>query len=182
MLKDQRELSAAFRLHKSWVGWRVPEYATITEHTSSEFGMAMHEDAKKSNAIMLNKKYVTATTARIAEYVGTGGSLDINNPKEAIVVYGWIMEHLADWLNHMENPQLIKKEVPIVGLREFNRLANILFPVAHRYGYFKKPEVTMANCVMALFSGTVNTESVEHRFNDTIMRRIEAAYRRNGGK
>ncbi|MCT7476054.1 hypothetical protein N5V81_13805 [Escherichia coli] len=47
-------------------------------------------------------------------------------------------EHLADWLNYLENPTLIYREVPIEGLRQFNVLASKLFPVANRYGYFKE--------------------------------------------
>ncbi|MGL5397279.1 MAG: hypothetical protein ACRDBQ_18680 [Shewanella sp.] len=181
-MSRQNEMSAAFHLYKSWVGWRVPEYATITDHTASEFGMAMHDDQKKANAILLNKKFVQATTADIAEYASKGGALDINDPNDAIKVYGWLMEHLADWLDHMENPQLIKRTVPIDGLRKFNRLANILFPVANRYGYYKKPALTMADRVMAIFQGHHDPEQQTHRFNDTIMRRIELAYRRNGGR
>lgn len=71
---------------------------------------------------------------------------------------------------------------PMDGLRKFNILANKLFPVAHRYGYFKKPEITMSTALQSMFTPNVRVEQTRHRFNDTIMRRLEIAYRRLGGK
>jgi len=173
--------TAAFHLFHSWVGWRIPEYSTLTAYATQEYGLFLPEDKQKARAILLNKKFVMYRPFEIAQYLATGGALDINDPQDGIKVYGWIMEHLANWIKHIETPQLLPKPIPIVGLREFNVLANKLFPVANRYGYFKKPEATMADAVASLF-GEVKLTQQQHRFNDTLIKRIEAGYRKRGGK
>lgn len=173
--------TAAFHLFHSWVGWRIPEYATLTNYATQEYGLFLPEDKNKARAILLNKKFSSYRPFEVAEYLATGGALDINDPLDGIKVYGWIMEHLADWIHHLEHAQLMPKAVPIVGLRQFNVLANKLFPVANRYGYYKKPEATMADAVASLF-GEVKLEQQHHRFNDTLIRRIEAAYRKQQGR
>lgn len=168
--------SAAFYLFHGWVGWRVPEYATLTKYATQEYGLFLPEDKNKAKAILLNRKFVMYRPFEIAEYITTGGALDINDPNDAIRVYGWIMEHLSNWLDHLDKPQLFPKHPPMDGLRKFNKLANLLFPVANRYGYFKKPEVTMSIALQSLFT-PVKLEQTMHRFNDTIMKRIENRYR-----
>ncbi|QVW55142.1 hypothetical protein pEaSNUABM29_00098 [Erwinia phage pEa_SNUABM_29] len=173
--------SAAFMLFKAWVFFRVPEYATITQYAREEHGLFLPEDPKKRNALLLNMKPIYLHPSDAAEYLATGGALDINDPNDGIKVYGWIMEHLSDWLKFLETPQLFDRDVPIEGLRQFNVLASKLFPVANRYGYFKKPEVTMGVALQSLF-GQVRLETQQHRFNDTIMKRIEIAYRLRGGR
>ena len=178
---SEKKRSAAFMLFKAWVFFRVPEYATITTYASQEHGLFLPEDPKKRQALLLNMKPIYLHPSEAAEYLATGGALDVHDPHDGIKVYGWIMEHLADWLNYLENPTLIYREVPIEGLRQFNVLASKPFPVANRYGYFKKPTATMADCVQSLF-GQVRLESKLHRFNDTIMKRIEYAYRARGGR
>ena len=172
--------SAAFMLFNKWVAWRVPEWTTITQYMSQEHGLFLPDDEKKAKAILLNKKTVYMRPFEVAVYAETGAALDVNDPNDGIIVYGYIMEHLADWLHYMQEPHLTTRKVPIEGLRQFNALACKLFPVANRYGYFKKPEVTMATSVQALF-GEVRLEAQQNRFNDTIMRRIETIYRKRGG-
>lgn len=174
--------SAAFYLFHAWIGWRIPEYATMTRYALEEHGIFVPENKDKAKAILLNKKFVMYRPSEIAEYLATGGALDINDPNDAIKVYGWIMEHLADWLHHLEQPQMFLRHPPMDGLRKFNRLANQLFPVANRYGYFKRPEDTMSTALQSLFTPQVRVEQTRHRFNDTIMRRLEMTYRRMGGK
>lgn len=174
--------SAAFYLFHAWIGWRIPEYATLTRYALEEYGIFVPENKDKAKAILLNKKFVMYHPSDIAEYLATGGALDINDPTDAIKVYGWIMEHLANWLHHLEQPQMFPMYPPMDGLRKFNILANKLFPVAHRYGYFKKPEITMSTALQSMFTPNVRVEQTRHRFNDTIMRRLEIAYRRLGGK
>lgn len=177
-----KKRSAAFYLFHAWIGWRIPEYATLTRYALEDHGIFVPENKDKAKAILLNKKFVMYRPAEIAEYITTGGALDINDPNDAIRVYGWIMEHLANWLHQLETPQMFPKRPPMDGLRKFNKLANMLFPVANRYGYFKKPEVSMSMALQSLFTPTVRQEAVRHRFNDTLMRRIEVAYRRLGGR
>jgi len=171
------EKSAAFYLFHTWIGWRVPEYATLTSYATSEHGLFLPEDKKKAQAILLNQKTIFAHPCEVAEYLGTGMPLAINDPTDAKRVYGWIMEHMADWLTHMNEPQLMKRSLPIEGLRQFNQLANKLFPVAHRYGYYKKPEVTMSSALQGLFTGRVETNVETHRFNDTLIARLENFHR-----
>ncbi len=48
--------SAAFMLFHKWVGWRVPEWTTISTYMSQEHGLFLPEDEKKARAILLNKK------------------------------------------------------------------------------------------------------------------------------
>ena len=172
--------SAAFMLFHKWVGWRVPDWTTISTYMSQEHGLFLPEDEKKARAILLNKKTVYMRPFEVAVYAETGAALDVHDPHDGIIVYGYIMEHLADWLNYMQTPHLTIRKVPMEGLRQFNALARKLFPVANRYGYFKKPEVTMVVSVQALF-GEVRLETERHQFNDTIMHRIEQIYRRRGG-
>lgn len=174
--------SPAFYLFHSWYGWRVPEYATMTTYAREEHGLFLPEDKNKAKAVLLNKKTVFMTVSQAAEYLASGMSLDINDPDEdALPVYKFIMEHLNDWLSYMTRPSLIQRKIPINGLREFNTLANKLFPVANRKGYFKKPEVSMS-MQLASFFEEVKPVQVQHRFNDQLMMMIESAYRKRGGR
>ncbi|ANZ48912.1 hypothetical protein HOV30_gp062 [Erwinia phage Derbicus] len=174
--------SPAFYLFHSWYGWRVPEYATLTQYAREEHGLFLPEDRNKAKAILLNKKTVFMTVAQAAEYLTDGGSLDINDPdNDALPVYQMIMEHLNNWLTYLTSPSLIVRKTPIVGLREMNVLANNLFPVANRKGYFKKPEITMS-MQLASFFNDVKPMVQQHRFNDQLMLMIESAYRRRGGR
>lgn len=177
------EKSAAFYLFHAWIGWRIPEYATMTRYATEVHGVFLPEDKDKAKAILLNKKFVMYRPFEIAEYITTGGSLDINDPNDAIRVYGWIMEHMANWLHHLDTPQMFPKPAPMDGLRKFNNLANLLFPVANRYGYFKKSEVTMSHALQSLFTPEVQTHQARHRFNNTLFQRLELANRRiTGGR
>lgn len=172
-----KKFSPAFHLFHSWVSWRVPAYATLTEYALQEHGVFLPEDKKKANAILHDRKMIMARPFEIAEYLSQGMPLDINDPNDAIKVYGWIMEHMANWLNFSSNPSLIKRHIPIEGMREFNNLANKLFPVAHRYGYFRKAEITMSDSLQSFFGQEVKATKDEHRFNDTLIRRLEVAAR-----
>lgn len=173
--------SPAFYLFHSWYGWRVPEYATLTRYAREEHGLFLPEDRNKAKAILLNKKTVFLTVAQAAEYLKDGGSLDINDPdNDALPVYQLIMEHLNNWYMYLTQPSLIVRKVPIEGLREFNKLASDLFPVANRKGYFKKPEITMS-MQLASFFEDIKPTAQQHRFNDQLMLMIESAYRKRGG-
>jgi hypothetical protein len=172
-----KTFSPAFHLFHSWVGWRVPAYATLTAYATQEHGLFLPEDKKKANAILHDRKMVMARPFEIAQYLGQGFPLDINDPNDAIKVYGWIMEHMANWLAYASNPSLIMRTIPMEGMREFNTLANKLFPVAHRFGYFEKPKVTMSDSLQVFFGGEVKATQQKHRFNDTLIRRLEVAAR-----
>lgn len=175
-----KEKSPAFMLFHAWVQCRVPEYATLSKYSVEEQGLFLPEDKKKANAILLEKIPVYMRPYEMAEYLDTGMAMDINDPNDAIRVYEWIMHHLTDWLNFMESPTIISKPIPMVGLRQFNNLAKKLFPVANRYGYFKKPSPTVENSIAKLL-GCTTSETAVHRFNDTIMRRIEGLWRTKYG-
>lgn len=176
------EKSAAFYLFHSWFGWRVPEMATLTEYAREVHGFYAHPDPKKSEAILMNKKTVFMRPFEAAEYIMTGLPLDINDPTDAIVVYKYIMEHLANWLTYVNSPQMISRTLPMEGLREFNKLANLLFPVAHRYGYFQKPKETMSTMLLSFFSEEKAVFNPQHRFNDQLIQNLEGAYRRRGNR
>jgi hypothetical protein len=49
--------------------------------------------------------------------------------------------------------------------------------VAHRFGYFEKPKVTMSDSLQVFFGGEVKATQQKHRFNDTLIRRLEVAAR-----
>lgn len=177
-----QQRSAAFYLFKSWYGWRVPAYAIITDYARTQHGLFLPEDKKKANAILLDRTTIFRSAADMAEYVSTGSPLDINDPMDGLKVYGHIMQHMADWLVAIDKPQLIVRPIPMEGLRQFNALANKLFPVANRYGYFRKPEVTMSHALQSLFGESAKPVQEKHRFNDTLIRRLEGIARRHGGR
>lgn len=174
--------SPAFYLFHTWYGWRVPEMSTLTEYARENHGYFAHPDPKKAEAILMNKKTVFMRPFEAAEYLTTGMALDINNPTEAIEVYKYIMEHLAAWLHYVTSPQLISRNLPMQGLREFNKLANALFPVAHRYGYFEKPKETMSTMLQSFFNDNTVMQRPTHRFNETLILQLEGAYRRRGNR
>lgn len=167
----------AFHLFYSWVGWRVPAYATLTDYATQEHGLFLPEDKKKAHAILHDRKFIMARPYEIAQYLTQGMPLDIADPTDAKKVYGWIMEHMANWLHYASNPSLIMRRVPIEGMREFNNLANKLFPVAHRYGYFEKPTITMSDSLQLFFGGEVKASQQKHRFNDNLIKRLEVVAR-----
>lgn len=168
----------AFVLFHSYWSWQVPAWALITSYARDVYGLSLPPDRKKAAAIMENKERTVATAAQMAEVIhsNTAIAVDMIDPLDAIKVYGQIMAHMADWINHASQPQLRRRDIPIQGLREFNALANKLFPVAHRYGYYREPEKNMTTSLQALLGGGVSTK-VEHRFNDNLIQRLEMLYR-----
>lgn len=170
----------AFYLFHHYQTWLVPEYMCYSDYDINVYGIVAHPEAKKAAAIMSNPVPVTKRPFEVAAYLAqTGGYLAISNPKKAIEVYDNIMRHLANWLQYLEIPQFMTREIPMQGLREFNLLANRLFPVAFSNGYFQKPTISHSDMLQAMWSGRpITATQPTHSFNDTIMKRIELAYRR----
>lgn len=170
----------AFYLFHQYQSWLIPEYAIYSDYDIETYGLCLHPEPRKAAAILSNPIAVMKRPFEVASYLAqTGGYLAINNPDIAIEVYDNIMKHLANWLDYLERPSIIEREVPMVGLREFNMLANRLFPVANAHGYFQGAKFSTSDMLQAIFTGKrVNPQEQQHRFNDTIMRRIENAYRR----
>lgn len=168
----------AFVLFHSYWSWQVPAWALVTRFAREVHGLSLPPDKKKAAAIMDNKERTTARAFEMAELVhnNSGIPLDMIDPLDAIKVYGHIMAHMANWIEYASRPQLVRRDIPIQGLREFNSLANKLFPVAHRYGYYREPEKNMTTALQALLGGEASTR-VEHRFNDRLIQRLEILHR-----
>ena len=168
----------AFVLFHTWWAWEIPAWATVSKFAREEFGLSLPPDRNKAMAIMGNMERCQARAFEMAQLVYNNAMLPVNmtTPTEAKELYITIMEHMAMWVNQSTTRQLIHRPIPIEGLREFNALANKIFPVAHRYGYYKEVERTMSTSLQLLLSGQPIARE-EHRFNDQLIIRLEAIHR-----
>lgn len=176
-MSDQLNNPAFVLFHSYWT-WEVPAWALVSRFAREEYGLFLPEDKRKAAAIMGNMERVTAKACEIAPLIHKNSAVAVNmvDPKDAIKLYVVIMEHMAMWMREASSRSLIHRPIPIVGLREYNALANKIFPVAHRYGYYKEPEKNMSNTLQALLSGKP-VERREHRFNDQMIVSLEAMAR-----
>lgn len=170
-------ISAAKWLFYHPVGWLIPDYATYSDFYTNEEGMSLTGDAKTDEAIVSADKFVQLPTSHMAQLLGTGIKIALNDPNDAVVVYERIMEHLGDWVLYLSRPRMIAKEIPIEGLREFNNLARTVFNPANRHHYHvdssREKNITLA--LDKLMSGNANAG--RHSFNDKVMLAIEQRYR-----
>lgn len=176
-MSDQLNNPAFVLFHSYW-SWEVPAWALVSRYAREEYGLSLPEDKRKAAAIMSNMERVTAKASEMAPlvYRNTAVPVNIVDPHDAIKLYIVIMEHMAMWVREASSRSLVHRPIPIEGLREFNALANKLFPVAHRYGYYKEPEKNMSNTLQALLTGKP-VERQEHRFNDQLIVALESLSR-----
>lgn len=176
------KISAAKWLFHHPVGWLVPDHATYSEFYTQEEGMSLTGDDSTDVAIISADKFVQQTPAVIAQLLTTGIKLSVNDPKDAVVVYEKIMEHLNDWLVYLSRPSMQQRDIPIEGLREFNNLAKVIFNPANRHHYHPTDQQTntASSALERLMTGNINIG--RHSFNDKVMIAIEQRVRdRNRG-
>ena len=168
----------AFVLFYSYWSWEVPAWALVSRYAREEYGLSLPEDKRKATAIMSNMERVTAKACDMAPLIYRNSAVPVNmvDPKDAIKLYIVIMEHMAMWLRESEQRSLLYRPIPIEGLREYNALANKIFPVAHRYGYYQEPEKSMTNTLQSLLMGKP-VERADHRFNDQMIVALESLAR-----
>ena len=175
---SDRNNNPAFVLFHSYWSWEVPAWALVSRYAREEYGLSLPEDKRKAAAIMSNMERVTAKACDMAPLVHLNSAVAVNmvDPHDAKKLYIVIMEHMAMWIQQCSSRSLLHRTIPIQGLREYNALANKLFPVAHRYGYYQEPEKNMTNTLQSLLLGRP-VERQEHRFNDQMIITLESLAR-----
>lgn len=86
--------------------------------------------------MMLNRREVRITAAAMALYHDEGAPISLVNPRDAMMLYRLINEHLEDW-KYIINTQVNVGNPPIEDLKKFDNLAGALYPLANQFADFK---------------------------------------------
>lgn len=173
--------SPAFRIFHSWWGFLVPQYATLSKYTTEHIGLYLPDNKKQANRILSQDTYSTMTIAQAAELLKEGVRIDLNDPKDGVLIYELVMEHLINWFTYLQKPGLIERVVPIEDLRVLANFAEKVFPVANRHNYHsrfvKKQTDELKDMLQSMYDDPKDqVETV--KYNHKIIASIEALYRK----
>ena len=125
--------SAAYKLFHYF--FMVNMYAAdrLNEADHTVFGVVMPSD--KALALELSKAhdFQHLTVADMAYVASAEGKyIALHDPKDAVIIYKLIDQHLHDWLNAIRYSDPL--HIPLEGLYEFDQLAAMMVYVARGHG------------------------------------------------
>lgn len=132
-LADQ---SPAYKLFHYPYMWIYADNENYDENDTEYFGRLSTGNDQTDMALATVQTERYRTPAEAADLIGRGIGVSLADPKDAIVIYGLICDHLRTWQKYLERGASLKRQrdVPIEGLREFNTLARQLVVVGRRHG------------------------------------------------
>jgi len=131
----KRVHSAAYKLFHYPYLFRFPENEAFDVNDTEYFGRETTGNAEwdKNLASAMGERYLHPAEA--AAMAARGVRIELVDPKDAIVIYEMICEHINNWLKHLEATALMGvRKPPVEGLREFNTFARGLARVGRRFG------------------------------------------------
>lgn len=179
-LKDQ---TPAYKLFHWPYMWMYAENEDFDENDTEYFGRLTtgNTEFDMKLATANSERYIT--TAKAAELAGRGVAMYLNNPKDSIVIYNLICEHLHKWHEHLSRPGSFGRyrDVPLAGLKEFNDLARNLAVVGRRHGLVEKMDPYEENrrrrAITLGYVPVLDLKSMNH--SDQVYNEIAAMCRRN---
>lgn len=126
--------TAAYKLFHYPYMFMVPRNETFDINDTEYFGRVSSGNAKwdQEMASVLEAMYLTP--AEVAAYMARKVRVDICDPRDAVVIYRMIADHLNDWLKVLNQGAVRRRKVPLKGLKEFNDLARSMAKIGRRHG------------------------------------------------
>lgn len=134
--QSAEEPTVAWRLFHERFLVSIPEMFLYSEKYIQETGLVSSGDRAVDRQMMLNRREMYLTPAAIAMYHDEGAPVRLLNPRDAMVMYKLIVEHLENWKWVIET-QFNYGEAPIDDLKVFDKLAIQLFPLANQFEEFR---------------------------------------------
>jgi hypothetical protein len=130
----KEEHSAAYKLFHYPYMFYVPRNETFDENDTEYFGRVSTGNEAWDLQLASAMEPVYMTPAEAAEFAGRKVRVDIHDPKDAVVIYRMLADHLNDWHRVVTQGAIRRKAVPLKGLREFNDLARQMAKIGRRHG------------------------------------------------
>ncbi len=131
--------SAAYKLFH----YHFLTYMRMADHIKPAdleiFGLMLSNDNEFNTELSKAKEPVMLTPAEMAYVVaGEGKGIILGDPKDAVVIYHLIDQHLRDWREVLYNREV--ENPPLQGLYEFDTLAGLLILIARGYGLLREED------------------------------------------
>lgn len=126
--------TAAYKLFHYPYMFLVPRNETFDVNDTEYYGRVTTGNVEWDMALASAMEPHYMTPAEAAEMVGRKVRVDLHDPKDAVVIYRMILDHLTDWYKLLYQGGVRRKLVPLKGLREFNDLARGLAKIGRRHG------------------------------------------------
>lgn len=179
-LKDQ---TPAYKLFHWPYVWMYAENENFDENDTEFFGRLATGNAEFDMKLATNNGHNFITTNKAAELAGRGVAMYLDNPKDAVVIYNLICEHLWSWHDHLSRPGSFGRyrDVPLEGLKEFNDLARNLAKVGRRHGLVESDDPWAVNrnrrAITMGYVPIIDLSKAVH--SDQVYNEIAAMVRRN---
>ena len=143
-LKDQ---TPAYKLFHWPYMWMYAENENFDDNDTEYFGRLTTGNKEFDMKLATANSHRMITTEKAAELAGRGVAMYLDNPKDAVVIYNIICEHLWSWHDHLSRPGSFGRfrDVPLEGLKEFNDLARNLANVGRRHGLVESDDPWAVN-------------------------------------
>ena len=179
-LKDQ---TPAYKLFHWPYVWMYAENENFDVNDTEFFGRLATGNAEFDMKLATNNSHNFITTNVAAELAGRGVAMYLDNPKDAVVIYNLICEHLWSWHDHLSRPGSFGRyrDVPLEGLKEFNDLARNLAKVGRRHGLVESDDPWAVNrnrrAITMGYVPIIDLSKAVH--SDQVYNEIAAMVRRN---
>jgi hypothetical protein len=108
---------------------QIQKMHTLTENESNIFGLSSSGDRFIDEGLLKAWVHVNITIAEMVTLSGKGAPLIIDDPKDSVIIYETLLEHLRSWETKIKSSINVGK-VPIDDLRLMDEFANKIHPMA----------------------------------------------------
>ena len=126
--------TAAYKLFHYPYMFMVPRNELFDVNDTEYFGRVSTGNPEWDREMASTMEAVYMTPAEAAEMMGRQVRIDIHDPKDAVVIYRMLADHLNDWFRVVNQGAVRKRQVPMQGLKEFNNLARVMAKIGRRHG------------------------------------------------
>jgi len=111
---------------------RIAGIHLIDERVLEQFGTVTTGSRQDDIAIAAAPMFAHATIAGMATFLSDGATFELESTEKAHEIFEVIQQHLLAWSASIDQ-SFNRRDAPMEGLRELERLAEYLYPVAMRY-------------------------------------------------
>lgn len=126
------ETSAAYQIfHRYFKCW-MPQHHLYDRQFMETFGIPTSSDRDVDRELANSDTLCQLTVAEMAQHLNNGANLTLEDPKDSVVIYKLIQEHMRDW-QAIVSDTFNTTEPPIDDLKMLDELAAEVFKIAHHY-------------------------------------------------
>ena len=102
---------------------------TLSKSDINIFGISSSGDRNVDEGLLKSWVFVQLTIAEMAEHASKGVPIIIDNPKDSVIIYETVNQHLMNWRNHVKS-SINTGKVPLEDLRKLDEFAAKIYPMA----------------------------------------------------